>query len=73
MSRTVEKDELIKWSNEELLEQTKDRAVTFHLFNKGMKQLCVNDLRGYDAVGTFYFTRSGINIEQKYVESLEIF
>ena len=72
MSRIIKKDELKEWSNEILLKQTKDRAVTFHLYNKKFIQLCANDWMGYDAIGSYYFTHTDIIIEKKDVEFIEI-
>ena len=64
-------EQLAKFSIEELLERTRDRAVDFHLNDGRLIQLCVNDLHGYDHERSSFYTRTGIKINKSDIDFIE--
>lgn len=72
METKYTKEELMRFSNEELLKITKDRAIDFHLNNSRLAQLCVNDLQGFDCENSFFYTRTGIKILLQDVDYIEV-
>ena len=72
MKKKYTKKEFTSLSNKELLEITKGKAVDFHFFNKQPTQLGPNDLQGYDAEIGFFFTKTGIRIDQHSVDYIEV-
>ena len=73
MNKIIEKDELVNLSHDELIELTKDHAVDFHLYNGKITQLSFNDLKGFDSERSIFYTNTGIKIELKNVNSLEVY
>ena len=72
METKYTKEELMRFSNEELLKITKDRAIDFHLNNSRLAQLCVNDLQGFDCENSLFYTRTGIKILLQGVDYIEV-
>ena len=66
------REQLSKFTNEEILERTKGRAVDLHLNNGHWTQLCVNDLQGFDIENGFFFTRTDIKIRLQDVDYIDI-
>jgi len=66
------KGQLMKFSNEEILDRTKGRAVDFHLTDGRWTQLCVNDLQGFDEEGSFFYTKTGIRLNLQDIDYIEI-
>lgn len=66
------KEELILLTNEEIMALTKGKAVDFHFFNKQPTQLGTNDLQGYDAERGYFYTKTGIEIDQHLVDCIEV-
>ena len=66
------KRELILLSNEEIMEITKGKEVDFHFFNKQPTQLGRNDLQGYNTERGYFYTKTGIEIDQHIVDYIEI-
>lgn len=66
------KGQLMKFSNEEILDRTKGRAVDFHLTDGRWTQLCVNDLQGFDEEGAFFYTKTGIRLNLQDIDYIEI-
>jgi hypothetical protein len=72
MKKKYSKKEFLSLSNEELREVTKGKAVDFHFFNKQPTQLGRNDFHGYDAERGYFYTKTGIEIDQHTVDNIEI-
>ena len=72
MKKIYTKKEFVSLSNKELLEITKGKAVDFHFFNKQATQLGANDFHGYDAERGYFYTKTGIEIDQHTVDYIEI-
>lgn len=66
------REQLSKFTNEEILERTKGRVVDLHLNNGHWTQLCVNDLQGFDNEGSYLYTRTGIMIRLQDLDSIEV-
>lgn len=72
MKKIYTKKEFTSLSNKELLEITKGKAVDFHFFNKQPSQLGRNDLQGYNTERGYFYTKTGIEIDQHIVDYIEI-
>ena len=72
MSTKYTKEQLLKFSNDELLERTLGRAVDIHLRNGRTTQLCVNDLLGVDGENVCFFTRTDIKISLQEVDYIVV-
>ena len=72
MKKIYTKKEFVSLSNEELLEITKGKAVNFHFFNKQPTQLGRNDLQGYNTERGYFYTKTGIEIDQHSVDYIEV-
>ena len=72
MRKRYTREQLMNYSNEEILEKTKDRAVDIHLYNGHWSQLCVNDLLGFDSENLSFKTRTGISIRLQDVDYIEV-
>lgn len=66
------REQLMKFSNEKLLEKTNGKAVDFHLNNGHWTQLCVNDLQFFDTVNCCFYTRTEIKILLQDVDYMEV-
>lgn len=72
MNTKYTREQLLKFSNEELLEMTKGKAIDFHLYNGRRIQLCVNDFVGFDSKSSSFYTRTNIKIGLQDIDYLEI-
>lgn len=54
------------------MEITKGKSVDFHFFNKQPTQLGFYDLQGYDAERGYFYTKTGIEINQNTVDYIEV-
>ena len=72
MKKKYTKKEFTLLSNKGLLEITKGKAVDFHFFNKQQTQLGRNDLQGYNTERGYFYTKTGIEIDQHIVDYIEI-
>lgn len=72
MKKKYTKKEIVSLANEELMEITKDKTVDFHFFNKQPTQLGRNDLQGYNTERGYFYTKTGIEIDQHIVDYIEI-
>ena len=72
MKKKCTKKEFVSLSNEELMEMTKGKAVDFHFFDKQPTQLGRYDLQGYDAERGYFYTKTGIEIDQHAVDYIEV-
>jgi len=72
MKKIYTKKEFVSLSNEELLEITKGKAVNFHFFNKQPTQLGANDFHGYDTERGYFYSKTGIEIDQHSVDYIEV-
>lgn len=72
MRKKYTKKEFVNLSNEELMEITKGKSVDFHFFNKQPTQLGFYDLQGYDAERGYFYTKTGIEINQHTVDYIEV-
>ena len=72
MKKKYTKKEFTLLSNKGLLEITKGKAVDFHFFNKQPTQLGRNDLQGYNTERGYFYTKTGIEIDQHIVDYIEI-
>ena len=67
------REQLMKYSNDEILKNTKNMAIDFHLNNSHWLQLCVNDLHRFDCANGCFYTRTDIKIRFQDVDYIEIF
>ena len=74
MCNIIFKDQLKVMSNDELLAKTKDRAVNVYIFgqNHSSINICFNDLLGFDISKSSLLTRTGIKVELKNINYIEI-
>ena len=72
MKKIYTKKEFVSLSNEELLEITKGKAVDFHFFNKQPTQLGANDFQGYNTERGYFYSKTGIEIDQHSVDYIEV-
>lgn len=72
MKKKYTKKEFVSLSNKELMEITKGKAVDFHFFNKQPTQLGPNDLQGYDTERGYFYTKTGIEIDQHIVDYIVV-
>ena len=72
MKKIYTKKEFVSLSNEKLREITKGKAVNFHFFNKQPTQLGANDFHGYDTERGYFYTKTGIEIDQHLVVFIEV-
>ena len=72
MSTKYTRKQLMSFSNEEILERTKGRAVDFHLTDGRWSQLCVNDLQGFDIENGYFYTRTDIKIRLQDIDYIDI-
>lgn len=72
MIKKYTREQLMKFSNEEILEKTNGKAVDFHLTDGRWTQLCANDLRSFDSENTCFYARTDIMIRLQDVDYLEI-
>lgn len=72
MKKIYTKKEFVSLSNEVLRKITEGRAVEFHLFCKQPTQLSPNDFQGYDTKRGYFFTKTGIEIDQHIVDYIEV-
>ena len=72
MKTRYTREQLMKFSNEEILERTKGRVVELHNKDGHWSQLCVNDLQGFDCENLSFKTRTGISIRLQEVDYIEV-
>lgn len=72
MEKKYTREQLMKFSNEEIMEKTKGKAIIFHLIDGRLTQLCVNDLQWYDEEVSFFYTKTNIKINLQDVEYIEV-
>ena len=72
MKKIYTKKEFVSLSNEKLREITKGKAVNFHFFNRQPTQLGANDFHGYDTERGYFYTNTGIEIDQHLVDFIEV-
>ena len=65
MIKKYTREQLMKFSNEEILEKTNGKAVNFHLTNGRKTQLCVNDLQGLDIADYSFNTKTEIEAKNQ--------
>lgn len=73
MKKIYTKKEFVSLSNEKLSEITEGRSIEFHLFCKQPIQLGPNDFQGYDTERGYFYTKTGIEIDQHIVDYIEVF
>lgn len=73
MSTKYTKEQLLKFSNDEMSERILGRAVDIRLRNGRTTQLCVNDLQGFDTENRVFYTRTDIRILLQEVDYIEVF
>ena len=64
--------ELQAISNEELMNLINNCAVVFHLLGGRLTQLCENDLQVFDKRSSLFYTKTGIKINLKEVDYIEV-
>lgn len=72
MDTKYTREQLMKLSNEELLEITNGQAVDFHLTDGRRTQLCVGDLLCLENNNYSFQTRTGITIKLQDVNYIEV-
>lgn len=72
MKKKYTKKELVSLSNEDLRKITEGRSVDFHFFCKQPTQLGPNDFQGYDTERGYFYTKTGIEIDQHIVDYIEV-
>lgn len=73
MKTKYTREQLMKFSNEELLEKTIGRAVDIYLSDGHWTQLCVNDLMHYESQTGHFYTKTGIEICLQEIDYIEVF
>lgn len=68
----IDNSELETLSNDELLKRTKERGITFYLYNGAIIQLCVNDFLGFDVTKSLFYTKTAITIALNEVDHMKI-
>lgn len=72
MNTIIEQKELMELSNNKLLELTKDRGVTFYMYDKTMKDVRVKDLLGTNKKTAKFLTYTGLEIYRQTIKTIEI-
>lgn len=73
MSTKYTREQLLRFSSEDILEKTNGKAVDFHFNNGRWIQLCANDLQSFDSENSCFHTRTDIKIQLQDVDYIEIF
>lgn len=66
------REQIMRSSNEEILEKTNGKAVDFHLIDGNWTQLCVGDLACFDSESGCFHTKTGIKIRLQDVDYIEV-
>jgi hypothetical protein len=67
------REQLMRFSNEDILKIANGKAIDFHLTDGRWTQLCANDLQSFDSENGCFYAKTNIKIQLQDVDYIEIF